>query len=223
MLMLFDAAIQFLQKAKTAIEQKDYKTRSENIDGARKILRELMRTIDLENGNDVSKSLFRLYNRMAMKLIKANVQRNAPLIDEVLDDFVNIRWGFQKAVEIKSGISSVEEVMKQQATNRQNGSLPPAPPYEQALELQMEAALAQLPADNTLTEENSKQEPQVEEQKLQEDNTQIAQPEIGKSEDLSKNLQDNFVSDSEQHVTTFDAPQEQESVSVDDLFDDWDN
>ena len=223
MLMLFDAAIQFLQKAKTAIEQKDYKTRSENIDGARKILRELMRTIDLENGNDVSKSLFRLYNRMAMKLIKANVQRNAPLIDEVLDDFVNIRWGFQKAIEIKSGISSVEEVMKQQAINRQNGSLPPPPPYEQALELQMEAALGQLPADNTLTEENSKQEPQVEEQKLQEVNTQIAQPEIGKSEDLSKNLQDNFVSDSGQHVTTFDVPQEQESVSVDDLFDDWDN
>lgn len=223
MLMLFDAAIQFLQKAKTAIEQKDYKTRSENIDGARKILRELMRTIDLENGNDVSKSLFRLYNRMAMKLIKANVQRNAPLIDEVLDDFVNIRWGFQKAIEIKSGISSVEEVMKQQAINRQNGSLPPAPPYEQALELQMEAALGQLPVDNTLTEENSKQEPQVEEQKLQEVNTQIAQPEIGKSEDLSKNLQDNFVSDSGQHVTTFDVPQEQESVSVDDLFDDWDN
>ena len=162
--------------------------------------------IDLENGNDVSKSLFRLYNRMAMKLIKANVQRNAPLIDEVLDDFVNIRWGFQKAIEIKSGISSVEEVMKQQAINRQNGSLPPAPPYEQALELQMEAALGQLPADNTLTEENSKQEPQVEEQKLQEVNTQIAQPEIGKSEDLSKNLQNNFVSDSGQHVTTFDVP-----------------
>ena len=87
----------------------------------------------------------------------------------------------------------------------------------------MEAALGQLPADNTLTEENSKQELQVEEQKLQEDNSQIAQPEIGESEDLSKNLQDNSVSDSEQQVTTFDVPQEQESVSVDDLFDDWDN
>ena len=113
MLMLFDAAIQFLQKAKTAIEQKDYKTRSENIDGARKILRELMRTIDLENGNDVSKSLFRLYNRMAMKLIKANVQRNAPLIDEVLEDLTNIRWGFQKAIEIQNGTTTLEEVMKE--------------------------------------------------------------------------------------------------------------
>ena len=74
-----------------------------------------MRTIDLENGNDVSKRLFRLYNRMAMKLIKANVQRSAGLIDEVLEDFMNIRWGFQKAIEIQSGVTTVEEAMKEQS------------------------------------------------------------------------------------------------------------
>ena len=114
MILLFDGAIQFLIKAKTAIEENNFKDRSQNIDGARKIIRELMRTIDLENGNDVSKQLFRLYNRMAMKLIKANVQRNAPLIDEVIEDLTNIRWGFQKAIEIKSGVTTVEEVMKEQ-------------------------------------------------------------------------------------------------------------
>ena len=114
MILLFDAAIQFLIKAKTAIEEHNFKERSENIDGARKIIRELMRTIDLENGNDVSKSLFRLYNKMAMKLIKANVSRNAGLIDEVIEDLMNIRWGFQKAIEIHSGVTSVEEVMKEQ-------------------------------------------------------------------------------------------------------------
>ena len=74
-----------------------------------------MRTIDLENGNDVSKQLFKLYNRMAMKLIKANVSRKAELIDEVVEDLSNIRWGFQKAIEIQSGITTVEEVMKEQA------------------------------------------------------------------------------------------------------------
>jgi flagellar protein FliS len=114
MILLFDGAIQFLIKAKTAIEENNFKDRSQNIDGARKIIRELMRTIDLENGNDVSKQLFRLYNRMAMKLIKANVQRNAPLIDEVIEDLTNIRWGFQKAIEIKSGVTTVEEVMQEQ-------------------------------------------------------------------------------------------------------------
>ena len=114
MIMLFDGAIQFLQKAKTAIDNKDYKERSTNIEGARKIIRELMRTIDLENGNDVSKQLFRLYNRMATNLIKANVSKNVALIDEVLEDLSNIRWGFQKAIEIQTGVASVEEVMKEQ-------------------------------------------------------------------------------------------------------------
>jgi flagellar protein FliS len=114
MILLFDGAIQFLLKAKNAIAENNYKERSENIDGARKIIRELMRTIDLENGNDVSKLLFRLYNRMAMNLIKANVTKNADKIDEVIQDLTNIRWGFQKAIDIQSGVTTVEEVMKEQ-------------------------------------------------------------------------------------------------------------
>lgn len=114
MLMLLDGAVQFLQKAKTAIEEKKLQERSTNLEGARKIIRELMRTIDLENGNDVSKQLFRLYNKMAMKLIKANVSRNASLVEEVIEDLTNIRWGFQKAIEIQSGVVTVEQVMKEQ-------------------------------------------------------------------------------------------------------------
>ena len=119
MIMLFDGAIQFLQKAKNAIEEKNLQERSTNIESARKIIRELMRTIDLDNGNDVSKQLLKLYNRMAMKLIKANVSRNVALIDEVIEDLSNIRWGFQKAIEIQSGITSVEDVMQEHAQRQE--------------------------------------------------------------------------------------------------------
>ena len=52
-------------------------------------------------------------HRMAMNLIKANVQRNSEKIDEVIEDLTNIRWGFQKAIEIQSGITTVEEVIKE--------------------------------------------------------------------------------------------------------------
>jgi len=121
MIMLFDGAMQFLQKAKTAIEEKNLQERSSNIEAARKIIRELMRTIDLENGNDVSKQLFKLYNRMAMNLIKANVSRNSELIDEVLTDLSNIRWGFQKAIEIQTGLTSIEDVMKERSERENNG------------------------------------------------------------------------------------------------------
>ena len=130
MIMLFDGAIQFLQKAKTAINENNYKERSVNIDGARKIIRELMRTIDLENGNDVSKQLFKLYNKMAMNLIKANVQRNCDLIDQVIEDMTNIRWGFQKAIEIQSGVTTVEDVLKEQ----QNIQAPATNPAPQQIE-----------------------------------------------------------------------------------------
>ena len=113
MIMMFDGALQFLQKAKNAINENNLQERAKNIDGARKIIRELMRTIDLENGNDVSKQLFRLYNRMAMNLIKANVQRNVSKIDEVITDITNIRWGFQKAIEIQNGTVTLEEAMNE--------------------------------------------------------------------------------------------------------------
>ena len=60
-----------------------------------------------------------------MKLIKANVSKNVILIDEVLEDLTNIRWGFQKAIEIQSGIISVDEVMQERA-QRENGVEPNA-------------------------------------------------------------------------------------------------
>ncbi len=122
MIMMFDGALQFLQKAKVAIAEGNLKERSQNIDGARKIIRELMRTIDLENGNDVSKQLFKLYNKMAMNLIKANVQRNAALIDTVIEDVSNIRWGFQKAIEIQTGVTTLEQAMQEQQASNNNST-----------------------------------------------------------------------------------------------------
>ena len=122
MIMMFDGALQFLQKAKVAIAEGNLKERSQNIDGARKIIRELMRTIDLENGNDVSKQLFKLYNKMAMNLIKANVQRNAALIDTVIEDVSNIRWGFQKAIEIQTGVTTLEKAMQEQQASNNNST-----------------------------------------------------------------------------------------------------
>ena len=122
MIMMFDGALQFLQKAKAAIAEGNLKERSTNIDGARKIIRELMCTIDLENGNDVSKQLFKLYNRMAMNLIKANVQRNAALIDTVIEDISNIRWGFQKAIEIQTGVTTLEQAMQEQQASNNNST-----------------------------------------------------------------------------------------------------
>lgn len=117
MMLLLDGSLQFLQKAKLAIETNDLVEKSKNIEGARKIFRELMRTIDLENGNNVSKSLFRLYNRMTLDLLKINIKKDLALLDKVIEDAKNIRWGFQKAIEIQNGTITLEEAMKEQEDN----------------------------------------------------------------------------------------------------------
>ena len=117
MLLLLDGALQFLQKAKSAIETKALEEKSKNIEGARKIFRELMRTIDLENGNEVSKSLFKLYNRMTIDLLKANVKQDLNLLNAVIEDTLNIRWAFQKAIDIQNGKISVEDALKEQSDN----------------------------------------------------------------------------------------------------------
>ena len=55
-----------------------------------------------------------------MNLIKANVQRNSAKIDEVIEDITNIRWGFQKAIEIQNGTITLDEAMQEYQKNSNN-------------------------------------------------------------------------------------------------------
>ena len=68
-------------------------------------------------------------------------------IDEVINDLSNIRWGFQKAIEIQSGVTTIEQAMQDQTMQEiaiQPGTMP-----EQA------APQADITtAENTLSAEN---------------------------------------------------------------------
>ena len=68
MIMLFDAAIQFLFKARKGIEDGSPADICNNVIGCQKILREFMKTIDLENGVSVGKSLFVFYDKLVKML-----------------------------------------------------------------------------------------------------------------------------------------------------------
>ncbi len=100
MIMLFDACIQFLGKAKTAIEEKKYAEKTSNINSAKQILREFMRTIDLENGNDTSKHLYLFYNRQINKLTKISIHRDLNELNTVITDLTGIRDAFLEAIRI---------------------------------------------------------------------------------------------------------------------------
>ncbi len=100
MIMLFDACIQFLGKARQAIEEKKYADKTANINSAKQILREFMRTIDLENGNDTSKHLYLFYNRQINKLTQISIHRDLAALDTVMADLTGIRDAFIEAIKI---------------------------------------------------------------------------------------------------------------------------
>ena len=61
LILLYDGAIQFLNKAKIAMEQKNIPEIHNNIIGCEKIIEEFINTVDEENGGDFAIRIKALY------------------------------------------------------------------------------------------------------------------------------------------------------------------
>ena len=75
LIMLYDGAIQFLNKAKVSIEQKSIEESHNNIIGAQRIINEFMNTLDFKIGGEVAKNLYSLYDYLNYRLIQANLKK----------------------------------------------------------------------------------------------------------------------------------------------------
>ena len=100
MIMLYDAAIQFLFKARKAIHENNPAEICNNIIGCQKILREFMKTIDLENGIEVGKHLFVFYDKLVKMLYKVNRKRDLDMLEEVINELKTLRSAFLDAIDI---------------------------------------------------------------------------------------------------------------------------
>ena len=100
MIMLYDAAIQFLFKARKAINENNPAEICNNIIGCQKILREFMKTIDLENGIEVGKHLLVFYDKLVKMLYKVNRKRDLDMLEEVINELKTLRSAFLDAIDI---------------------------------------------------------------------------------------------------------------------------
>lgn len=81
--MLYRGAINFLQRALLALEQRDYQTANVNIVRAEEVLAELGATLDTGVG-DLAANLARIYDYAYWRLVEANCQKDPALVTEVL-------------------------------------------------------------------------------------------------------------------------------------------
>ncbi len=97
LLMLYDGLVIDLIKAKQAIGQHDPATAHTYLIKGQDILTELIRTLNMKY--EISTNLYQLYDYLRQRLIRANVKKDAALIEEVLKIVTGLRATWADAAE----------------------------------------------------------------------------------------------------------------------------
>jgi flagellar protein FliS len=89
--MLYDGAVKNLKLAKIAMADKNIEKTNDAIIKAQNILAELMSTLNFDQGGDIAKNLMALYQYMYQQTVRANIEKNADMVDEVINYLEELR------------------------------------------------------------------------------------------------------------------------------------
>ncbi len=103
LLMLYEAAIKFLKRAKLEIDNKDYAKKGIYISKAMAIIHELAESLNKEKGGDITPKLASLYHFCTSHLIKANIRMDKKMIDDVIKILDGISSAYAQIVPMVDG------------------------------------------------------------------------------------------------------------------------
>lgn len=83
LIMLYDGAIDFINKAKKAINQRDLQEKIDNIEKVERILEELLSSLNKEVGGKIAENLEMLYVFCLQELTKANLKNSIDSLEVV--------------------------------------------------------------------------------------------------------------------------------------------
>ena len=98
LIMLYDGAIQFLNKAKMAMQNKEHEAIHNNLMGAQNIIQEFINSMDKEVAPQLAENLISLYEYFLRRLVQANMKRQIEPIDEVLKYLKSLKATWEQAI-----------------------------------------------------------------------------------------------------------------------------
>lgn len=90
-IMLYDGAVKNLKIAKLSMGDKNIEKTNNAIIKAQNILAEFMSTLNFDEGGDIAKGLMNLYQYMYDRTIRANIDKNPEILDEVIGMLEDLR------------------------------------------------------------------------------------------------------------------------------------
>lgn len=109
--MLYDGAIKFLNIAVENMQPKTYDIVNSNIIKTQDIITELMLSLNMKEGGEISKSLFSLYMFFKKQLLEANIKKDPEIIKGVVKMLRELREAWDK-------ISSTETASDKNSISR---------------------------------------------------------------------------------------------------------
>lgn len=133
LLMLYEAAIKFLKRAKIEIDNKDFAKKGVYISKAMAIIHELAESLNKEKGGEITPQLSQLYMFCTSHLIKANIRMSTKMLDEVIDILDGLRSAYAQIVPTyeSGGAAATAPNMGAAPKPASLPTPPPAPTQEQ--------------------------------------------------------------------------------------------
>jgi flagellar protein FliS len=120
LLMLYEAAIKFLKRAKREIDNRDYAKKGIYISKAMAIIHELSESLNKEKGGDITPKLGQLYMFCTTQLVKANIRLDNKMIDDVINILEGLRSAYAQIVPTHDGKAAPGDTVS-------TGAAPPPP------------------------------------------------------------------------------------------------
>lgn len=105
-ILCYETVVSNLTLARESYISNDYETKAKCIQKAQDIICELMNAIDFENGGEVAKNLYALYNFLTRHILEADLKRDVTALTEVITMTTELKsawqeifYGSQKSIE----------------------------------------------------------------------------------------------------------------------------
>jgi len=108
-LMLYEGAIKFLEKAILGLDVEDplemNQTVHNNVTRAQDIINELNNTLDMDQGGKLAVVLRDLYGYLENKLYQSNIRKDREGIQEVIDRLTTLQEGWSEMLEQENAVA----------------------------------------------------------------------------------------------------------------------
>ncbi|MDR3165781.1 MAG: flagellar export chaperone FliS [Synergistaceae bacterium] len=121
LIITYDIGIRSCVAAEKAIESQDAEQVNINLQRAQSVVRELMVTLNMEQGGEVAASLLRLYDFMYCQLVEANVKQDAAAVRSVRSMLEELKATWVEAIA-KLKAEAVKGKKTQTVTPRAGGA-----------------------------------------------------------------------------------------------------